>query len=542
MKNFISNFIVENFISTSIIFGLLTVTLFRPLELNLRALTRLKKVIKKELRRSKVLMKSLNLVIVAVACNLLLFSCSKGTKPMDRINAYFPFVFSQNVDPRNIITVGDQVICEHLYAFHAKESLRGGFGSVYSDVDIDFEKKVIRVTPSTSVVTSNGRPLGIKDFCSSFEESVFNSHHIVLKPLIKKVRCLEKSFEVHFTDIPINIKYLFTLADFSIFMKDQLPIEKNSKTIRDVTGPYRYLEFKEGFIHLTPNPNYKQKLRANSVKDVYLKSYFSEDTNSFINSLDTTKHHLAYLYGYALTKEHLSIIKSKGFKVRQMPSEWVVYIGMNKSVPRELRSFFYLSLQRQKTKLMKQAPLGQKAYGISPYNRSFGVKEDTFLKMISQTKEVQLPAIKKRYVLATLDEWSEIPFFKEILNYIKIDLSTYVEVRLYPRKDINKIWSSEVDMNLTPLGIAQADPLSSFAFLTELRDIISDKDILNASIQGTQDKFNASMLKLEEEIIKDRRMFPLGHFPGVVIESPLLERNDDLSWGWGIQTWTYKLR
>ena len=226
-----------------------------------------------------------------------------------------------------------------------------------------------------------------------------------------------------------------------------------------------------------------------------------------------------------------------------MPSEWLIYLGMNPSVPFQLRDYIFHELMEEKEQLLQSAPLGQEAFGISPFDRSFGVKKDLFFKLLAEGQGSPLPTIKKKLILATLDEWVTIPIFANTLNFFRTSRwSEFVEIKYFPRKEINKLWSPEIDLSLTPLGIAQADPISSFFFLSELRDIISQQDILHASIQATQDEFDKALLELEERIIRQRRMFPIGHFPGVVIESPLLQRDEDLSWGWGIQAWTYKIR
>jgi hypothetical protein len=47
-----------------------------------------------------------------------------ATAPL-KIRAFFPFSFREKVDPRNIFSVGEQVMAEHLFSFHAKSSTQG---------------------------------------------------------------------------------------------------------------------------------------------------------------------------------------------------------------------------------------------------------------------------------------------------------------------------------------------------------------------------------------------------------------------------------
>lgn len=460
---------------------------------------------------------------------------------MESINAYFPFIFSKTVDPRDVFTVGDQVICEHLFAYHARESVRGGFDSQYSNVDIDFLKKQITVTPVKKLKSYKGQEFSIDDYCNSFKESVSNSHHANIASLIKSVDCQKDRFEIQFQKMPINIKYLFTLPDFSIFNKSELPLEQNSLLVKDTTGPYTYTKFTENQIELQINPNYDNKLRANKVKKVFLNSYASESTTDFVENLDPGKHQLAYLYGHTVTNDHINLIREKRYSIRQTPSEWLILIFMNISMPKDIRSYFYLELHKRRKDFLKSAPLGQPAYGVSPYDRSFGIKESEFEKQISENINFSKPMLKRKYILATLDEWANIPLFKSILSFFQSEMSDLVEVKLFPRSELSQIWSSKIDMGLTPLGIAQADPLSSFNFLAPIRDLISDKELLDASVVTSEEEFNEEMKKIEGKITTHRRMFPIGHFPGVVLETPLLERDESVTWAWGIQAWTYKV-
>lgn len=54
---------------------------------------------------------------------------------------YTPFEFSQDIEPRRIITVGDQVLSEHIFAAHFIRNPVRGLIDVFSNVEIDREKK-----------------------------------------------------------------------------------------------------------------------------------------------------------------------------------------------------------------------------------------------------------------------------------------------------------------------------------------------------------------------------------------------------------------
>lgn len=46
------------------------------------------------------------------------------------IRTYFPFIFSEKIDPRAIHSVGEQVQAEHLFAFHSRTDLKSGFRAI----------------------------------------------------------------------------------------------------------------------------------------------------------------------------------------------------------------------------------------------------------------------------------------------------------------------------------------------------------------------------------------------------------------------------
>jgi hypothetical protein len=91
------------------------------------------------------------------------------------------------------------------------------------------------------------------------------------------------------------------------------------------------------------------------------------------------------------------------------------------------------------------------------------------------------------------------------------------------------------------MGIAPADPLNNFGFMTEFRHLISLEEIASASLIDSPAAFNSKLKEFESRVIRDRIWIPIAHFSGLVAEPEDLKRDESIAWSWGVQTWTYKV-
>lgn len=467
-----------------------------------------------------------------------------GTKPgsaRNTIEAWFPFVFSQEIDPRSIVTVGDQVASEHLFAFHSRESIRDGFSSVISEVRFNEAEAVMTVRPQHQLKAADGNILGPKRLCVSFESSLRSASHSIVGSLIEKIECHSDSFRVHFTKLPVNIRYLLTLADFSIFDDELLPI--SSTHIAPTTGPYTPVSVSSRKIDLKINPNYPSSLRANEIPEVQLKSYSATDTSQTIERMLASKPApLVYFYGYALSKSDLKKLRASALRLREVPSEWIVYVGMSPSVNFRDRLAISSILDRSREELARSSPLAQAAYSVSPQDRPYGISKSEYL---DRTRGLSLPdgvvRLSRKLRITTLDEWADLPIFRETIQKLKVTFPEF-EVALLPRERIGELWSSSTDIALSPMGIAPADPLNNFGFMTEFRHLISNEELASASLLTSPTTFNSKLKEFESRVIRDRIWIPIAHFSGLVAEPNDLERDESIAWSWGVQTWTYKVR
>jgi hypothetical protein len=173
------------------------------------------------------------------------------------INMYFPFTFKLPLDPREIYSVGDQVLGEHVYAFHHQESMKDGIVPVISNINFDYIANKITITPRYKVYSSNKQELTLKDMCSSFEKSFQGTLHVPYKKLLKSISCGKNNIEIFFSSIPANMPFIFTLPDLSIYNVNQLPMTVSNREY--ATGPY-YVESSENYSIIWPESSLPRKI------------------------------------------------------------------------------------------------------------------------------------------------------------------------------------------------------------------------------------------------------------------------------------------
>ena len=158
------------------------------------------------------------------------------------------------------------------------------------------------------------------------------TRHSQLKDIFKNVSCDEDAIVINLKKLPVNLAYLLTLADFSLFDLDQIPVKENQPT----TGPFVLSSLSKDRALFNRNPYYPEELRANEIPNVSIESYQAKDTPQLVDSLDIAKDHFIYLYGHSLTKSDLDQIESKGFELEVQPSEWLTYFGFQLHVAKEI--------------------------------------------------------------------------------------------------------------------------------------------------------------------------------------------------------------
>lgn len=470
----------------------------------------------------------------------MLIGCKKASP--DSIEAYVPFVFTGSVDPRSILTVGDQIVSEHVFAFHARESIKEGFQPVISRIDFSPDSGRIDVSPLHELKTSDGTPFGLKDMCRGVAESLGGTRHAPYAALVKAVDCLERErkVSVRLSAIPVNMRFLFTVPDFSIFDPAAIPLTPGR--LAATTGPYSITAMTRETVELRRNPHYPASLVANTVPTVRLHSYPAAGTAALIDAMRPQSHHMVYLYGYAVSAGDLEKIKSGGYVVEAYPGEWLISVGFGKKVSPAVREAVAAVVDRDRNRWLADAPFGSEAYSVSPSDRPFGLSKDDYGAIPASVAGRDVRPLPTGQ-LVTHRSWHELPLFKKVCEALRKEFPG-MSLRLVD--DFTQLYSGENDVFISPLGISHSDPLSHMAFLAQaipgFDSAISRDDVAEASVLADSGRFNAAVRGFERRIRERRMLVPIGHFPGIVAHAASFERDENIAFSWGIQAWSYRIR
>lgn len=460
---------------------------------------------------------------------------------MKHIQVFVPFTFSESLNPRAIKTVGDQIAAEHLFAFHSREDIRTGFGPSISTVEFSHSDKTVKIKPNHVVRDSNGHIVTLEEMCDSVAASFSGTQHAPYRTLFRSVDCTKTEIKVHLAGIPVNLWFLFTLPDFSIFDPKKIPLS-NERHFPS-TGPYSLLSWEKEKVLLKKNPYFPNNLVANSAEDVSLNTYKFSQANEFAIQASPSTHHLAYFLGSALTSDSVETLKKSGYQVEIFPSEEVLGVGFKRNVPLSDRILIASAIDRIRKEAIKLAPHGQPAFSMPPSDRPFGLTEEEYV--VHRPTETSLK-ISRPLKLGVGKAAYTNPFLKNAADQIIREVHG-LQLELLEGSRAANMYSesSGPDAFFFGLGISPGDPLNHLAFLKNalaiFSDFMSDEQLSNLATITDSHKFIEAVKTVEKRILRERLLVPLAHFPGIVAESPRFKRNHDLAWAWGIQAWTYSI-
>lgn len=496
----------------------------------------------KDLRRKKLRLKVLKglvlLVCVSTILTIKLFLSTQDEKlSMDKLNVYVPFIFSNEFDPRRTFTVGDQMVSEHIFAYHFSASLDKVVLPLFSNVSIDNKSNTITFNLTKEISDYAGKKFDPQEICGSLKSSLSGTQHTNYSSFIESINCTENQIQIKMSTIPVNIEYWLRSTDFAIFRQENLPL--NNSSTEGTTGPYFIEKFDTKNVHLKRNIFFPKEFVSNNIDNVFLINYSLDDISQ--NLKKTPYNDIWYLYGYAVNDKHIQLFKDKKYKAQIFPNEWLLYFGFQDTLSLDERVFISATIDKWRAEIKPQITYGQLAYSTVPKDRAYGLNEQEYTQSVPRSKINKLRTTIK---VATLDEWATTPIFQFLISKLRNDLD--IELKIFSRDKLRNIFSKdEADMYFGPVGISLADPIGNYSFLQSFNDLfqkhISTEDISSLYSEKSFEIFSQKVKKIELEILKNRMLLPLGHFPGIIMESPLLMRDEEKSWDWGIQAWTYKV-
>ena len=491
--------------------------------------------------------KPLGKVLRFVVCPLLAVSLSllavrnileMETREMEVITILHPYRAFFPLDPRRLFSVGDQVLCEHMFAFHGAQSPRGGFHDSISMVSFDTLSNVVEVRPKFPVVTQDGRTLSINQLCESLKSSFDGTQHGPFDSKSKKeFLCLDDLIRIKLNKLPSNLPALFTIPDFAIFESERLPIVGDVTV--PTTGPYSFERKVGEDVYLLINPNFPDQLRANRVKRVLYRPYKLD--GHFLEKLNPREDNLIYLHGVHASKEVLELLKRKGYRIQIYPSEWLLYVGFGSNAGRELRAVLTSVVDEARPTLLENFDHATEALSIAPADRPFSVSPKLYTKIRSIKKMASKPG--RIFKLGVHESEADKPLIKRLVEVLRNGVN--FEVHYYPGAEYRKMLSQS-DAYITMLGISPGDPLSHLSYLRstseDFAQDISEAEIRKVSEISNSDHFISAVRELESKVITNMLVVPVAHFPGVVAEAPNFERVESIAGSWGTQAWTYRIR
>lgn len=456
------------------------------------------------------------------------------------INIYNPYKAMFPVSPKSVVSVGDQVLSEYVFAFQGKESITGGFQSLFSDITFDYENNTVTIKPKHPIITANGYKLSNQEIFEGILRTLNGTRHVPFKSSIIKTVIQEDKLKIHFFKIPVNLKYLFTLPDFSI-QKSGSEILTTERNL-DTTGPYYIDSVSDEKISLRVNPNYPVELTANKVSDVNLVYYPVDQTEKLINSANIDNYHFLYLYGHTLNENMINTLIQKKFKINIHPNEWLVYLKISDRIPLANRVYISKLMNDIRNNNKNYSPYGQKTYSFSPSDRPNGLSEKEYYEIITHQSENN-HNLNAKFKIGTLSNW-DVHIFNSIKKSILSKFKN-AEFITYPRNEYLKM-INETDVSIAMLGISPADPISHLSFLLEtdpqFKKITTKEELNEISMISDFNEFIHRIKNIESKIVRSQLYIPIANFPGVVAVSPQFELDSDLAWSWGIQSWNYHRR
>ncbi len=459
------------------------------------------------------------------------------------IHLYYPYWAIFPFDPKKILTIGDQIIAEHVFAVHSREDIKSGFAPALSDVQFDYQANLMTIKPKYELKNSAGRVISIDQMCRGLESSFKGTQHSAFRSIVKSVECLGDRIEVYFTKIPNNIKQLLTVPDFSIFELANLPVQSNVEQVS--TGPYFIVERPDkNLIKLKRNQHYPAELVANTVDDVYYHTYPPGTVDEFIQQCVPVTHHLVYFSGTIFPKGGEKILKDKGYRVQIFPSEYLTFLAFRPGVSESDRKVIGNALDLGRNLMALQQPLSNHAFSIAPADRPFGISKaeyETLFPFTEPNAGHQPTKLSRTFSLGIYHTSVNHPYLKAIVELL---------TKQFPDLEVKVIqnyseYNSSTDFQVNVIGISPSDPLPHLFYLIHnfpnLAAAVTDEQITAVSLIHDAEKFNQASKALEMKLVKERLLIPIAHFPGIVAEAPGFERDQNLAWSWGTQAWTYRI-
>jgi hypothetical protein len=470
---------------------------------------------------------------------LFMTRAGSATETISEIVVVHPFDISEDFKATEIRTVGDQILGEHINAFHVKESQKHGVEALFSNILIDRKRNLIKLTPRFQLMNSLGKAISNHQLAEACKASLTKTTHARYGSLLKSVTSDSTSINITLSKIPVNYLSLLTLPDFSIFDVESPPVSVTKE--HTTYGPYSLAPGSTDSISLKINKFFPASLRANDVPNVRLKR-FKIDSNN-LEGLSPSTDHLIYIPGSRVGKNDLETLRRKGYHIEIFPSEWLIYLEIAPHVDISLRKAILQVVRKNQNRLINGSGIAAPAFGVSPSDRSFGVKDSAIAAPNKAGAESAIGFENHPFSVALHPILENVPMVRETYDLLQIN---FPKMRMEKVKNSAESFSDRFAVRFRSIGISAADPISHLYFLRNfgdaLKPYLSEQELLDAATESDPKEFARKVKAIETRLVEKMAIIPIAHFPGIVASNPRFERDPDLAWGWGVQAWTYRIR
>lgn len=488
-------------------------------------------------------MVSMSLLVVKSALQNLKLKTMKNDNKSIKI--YSPIGVLFPINPREINSVGDQIILEHILPFHNYNNSSGKVSPLFSTFHINYESSAINISVNNLPTSHLGHKMNITDMYLSFLKSLSGTIHSSgqYKVISQKIDSDQSSIFLKLNGIPNNLNLLLTIPDFAIIPDSMKEITKNVSSKDETFGPYFIdkvsTENNNQKIILKRNVNFPEKFRANSVETVEYRQYQNDD--DFFKKISPDEHALIYINGKNITNDQLISLKEKKFKISVFPNEWLILAHFNKNVSQQKRVLIRKKIDAIRDKIVQNFNFSTIAFSSIPQDRPGTILKKEYDHIASNHSDLnELSTV----TFGALSSNSKNPFINSFFNELKENLPK-AKTGFYSYLKEKELFLSQ-DVIIEAIGMSPRDPLSHYSYLQEnialFKDFVSTEKLNSISLIQDQKLYEKEIHSIEEIILKNNLLIPIAHFPGIVAEAPGLQRDPELSWSWGIQAWTYHVR
>ncbi len=461
-----------------------------------------------------------------------------------RNSIYFPYTFSESINPYRIVWSGDWAAARHTWLPLLDLD---GTGKAYPLIAESWtsapDGKSWTFHIRKNLKWSDGTPLTTTEIVESLERSRKGTSHSNLSKSILNIKTEKESVIFNLKRPVPQILIFLSYVDWAIVPSSAVAIIKGDPVIKSYhpySGPYGISKVDSKYVTLTPNPYSSQKDKL-TLPEYNLKIFrdCSELISKEVQILS------ARLYTDQATPKCLDFFKSKKYSIIRSSPTWIhnftfTTIGEKHFSIRERQWL----LTRLANHIASEKPQIGTGLATGPLaNNFFGHLEHTeYLELIQQMsrdiKESDRPKTKMRIYVRS--DWAKWTSYKWIVDLMK-RLETPLEETILNETEYNALIKSKqiqkkADLMFSPIGVGDPDPDGAWRFTNSLNldNRVSEQKLDEACIELNEKARSEKYKNLARDILKRGLFIPLFVDSDYIFIHPDYDVDQTISFGTGM--------